>query len=185
MKHLEGTTSYTKADALSEEDIAREEGIARKVGAGALLVMAATVGYNYLIPENQEPAVEQPSPAAVAEQNAVDYVGAVHNDPSQLDPENTTIITIEEGDSINGAAKRAAEKMAKKEGWDAEQKNLNNGIINETADAVLAQASESLGYAVSVQPGDTVVMVKKDVNGGTGEFFPVGFGEELAQHSEK
>lgn len=184
MKHAAERTSRTQTDSLSLKEITRQEDTARKIGAGALAVMAGILSYN-LTTWDQEPA-EQQNPAASAEQGAVALVDAVYKNPDLLDSAEVTPVTILEGDSVSSVAQRAAREHAEQAGWDAEQKNLNQGVINKTSDEVLGNSRESRGYSVSVQPGDTVMMVEKDTNGdGTGEFFPVGFGEDLAKRTEQ
>ena len=111
------------------------------------------------------------NPAATAEQNAVDFVNAVHENPSVLDDKDTSTVTLEDGDSVNSATQRAAEQ----EGWSADQKNLNIGVIAEASQEVRHTNSEKTGTAYNISKvGDTVTVVREDVNGdGTKEFFPV------------
>ena len=115
------------------------------------------------------------NPAATAEQNAVDFVNAVHENPSVLDDKDTSAVTLEDGDSVNSATQRAAEEVGEQEGWSADQKNLNIGVIAEASQEVRHTNSEKTGTAYNISKvGDTVTVVREDVNGdGTKEFFPV------------
>ena len=113
------------------------------------------------------------NPAATAEQNAVDFVNAVHENPSVLDDKDTATVTLEDGDSVNSATQRAAEEVGEREGWSADQKNLNIGVIAKASQEVRHTNSEKTAYNIS-KVGDTVTVVREDVNGdGTKEFFPV------------
>lgn len=184
MKHAAERTPHTQTGSLSPEDITRQEKGARVVGGIALITMALTLGSN-LITQNREPA-EQPNPAASAEQGAVALVDAVYENPDLLNSAKVTPVTVLEGDSVSSVAQRAAREHAEQADWDAEQKNLNQGVINKTSDEVLGNSRKSRGYSVSVQPGDTVLIIKEDTNGdGTGEFFPVGLDKDFAKRTEQ
>ena len=115
------------------------------------------------------------NPVATAEQNAVDFVNAVHENPSVLDDKDTSTVTLEDGDSVNSAVQRAAEEVGEREGWSADQKNLNIGVIAEASQEVRHTNSENTGTTYNISKvGDTVTVVREDVNGdGTKEFFPV------------
>lgn len=115
------------------------------------------------------------NPAATAEQNAVDFVNAVHENPSVLDDKDTATVTLEDGDSVNSAVQRAAEEVGEREGWSADQKNLNIGVIAEASQEVRYASSENTGITHTISKvGDTVTVVRADVNGdGIKELFPV------------
>lgn len=115
------------------------------------------------------------NPAAVAEQNAVDFVNAVHENPSVLDDKDTSTVTLEDGDSVNSATQRAAKEVGEREGWSSDQENLNIGVIAKASQEVRHTNSEKTGTAYNISKvGDTVTVVREDVNGdGTKEFFPV------------
>ena len=115
------------------------------------------------------------NPAAVAEQNAADLVNAAYKDPSILKSEDTSTVTLEDGDSVRSATQRAAEEVGEREGWSEGQKNLNIGVIAKASQEVRHANSEKTGTAYNISKvGDTVIVARKDVNGdGTKEFFPV------------
>ena len=150
----------------------------KRVRRTAAMLALAVTGFGVgSYPWEGRPSTEAPdSPAAVAEQGAVDFVNAAHENPSVLDDKDTSTVTLEDGDSVNSATQRAAKEVGEREGWSSDQENLNIGVIAKASQEVRHANSEKTGTAYNISKvGDTVTVVREDVNGdGTKEFFPVG-----------
>lgn len=168
-----------KNEQLPETSFAKKEkienGFRKFVGMTAIGATGLAVGLAFHPYESGADTSTSNNPAAVAEQNAADLVNAVHENPSVLDDKDTSTVTLEDGDSVNSATQRAAEEVGEQEGWSADQKNLNIGVIAEASQEVRHTNSEKTGTAYNISKvGDTVTVVREDVNGdGTKEFFPV------------
>ena len=164
-------------ERLPETSLAEKEKAGKRVrGAAAMLALAVTgFGVGSYPWEGRSGTPTPDNPVATAEQNAVDFVNAVHENPSVLDDKDTSTVTLEDGDSVNSAVQRAAEEVGEREGWSADQKNLNIGVIAEASQEVRHTNSENTGTTYNISKvGDTVTVVREDVNGdGTKEFFPV------------
>lgn len=168
-----------KNERLPETSFAKTEkiknGLRKLVGMTAIGATGLAVGLAFHPYESGADTSTSNNPAAVAEQNAVDFVNAVHENPSVLDDKDTSTVTLEDGDSVNSATQRAAEEVGEREGWSEGQKNLNIGVIAEASQEVRHTNSEKTGTTYNISKvGDTVIVARKDVNGdGTKEFFPV------------
>ncbi len=159
-----------KNERLPETSFAKKE--TKENGSRKLVEMAVmgaaglAIGLTFHPYESGPDTSTSNNPAAVAEQNAADLVNAAYKDPSLLESKDTSTVTLEDGDSVNSATQRAAEEFGEREGWSADQKNLNIGVIAEASQEVRP-------YNIS-KVGDTVTVVREDVNGdGIKEFFPV------------
>ena len=166
-----------KNERSPETSFAEKEKASKRVRRTAAMLALAVTGFGVgSYPWEGRSGTPTPdNPAATAEQNAVDFVNAVHENPSVLDDKDTSTVTLEDGDSVNSATQRAAEEVGEQEGWSADQKNLNIGVIAEASQGVRHANSEKTGTAYNISKvGDTVIVARKDVNGdGTKEFFPV------------
>ena len=160
-----------------ETNFAKKETIENRLRktVGMLAIGATGLGLGLYPWEGRSNAKTPDSPAAVAEQGAVDFVNAAYKDPSLLEGKDTSTVTLEDGDSVNSATQRAAEEVGEREGWSADQKNLNIGVIAEASQEVRYASSENTSTTYNISKvGDTVTVVREDVNGdGIKEFFPV------------
>lgn len=161
-------TSFAKKEKI-------ENGLRKLVGMAAIGTTGLAVGLAFHPYESGPDTSTSNNPAAVAEQNAADLVNAAYKDPSLLESKDTSTVTLEDGDSVNSATQRAAEEFGEREGWSADQKNLNIGVIAEASQEVRHTNSENASTAYNISKvGDTVTVVREDVNGdGIKEFFPV------------
>ena len=157
-------------ERLPETSLAEKEKAGKRVRRTAAMLALAVTGFGLgSHPWESRPSTEAPdSPAAVAEQGAVDFVNAAHENPSLLGPEKTFSVDLQDGDSVNSAAQRAAEEVGEQEGWSAAQINLNIGVVTEASQEVLDNSE------YKIPPKEfTVTMVEKDTNGdGKKEVFP-------------
>lgn len=164
-------------ERLPETSLAEKEKAGKRVRRAAAMLALAVTGFGVgSYPWEGRSGTPTPdNSVATAEQNAVDFVNAVHENPSVLDDKDTSTVTLEDGDSVNSAVQRAAEEVGEREGWSADQKNLNIGVIAEASQEVRHTNSENTGTTYNISKvGDTVTVVREDVNGdGTKEFFPV------------
>lgn len=159
-----------KNERLPETSFTEKEKAGKRVRRTAAMLALAVTGFGVgSYPWEGRSGTPTPdNPAATAEQNAVDFVNAVHENPSLLGPEKTLSVDLQDGDSVNSAAQRAAEKVGEQEGWSADQINLNIGVVTEASQEVLDNSK------YKIPPKEfTVTMVEKDTNGdGKKEVFP-------------
>lgn len=161
-----------KNERLPETSFAKKEkignGFRKFVGMIAMGATGLAGGLAFHPYESGADTSTSNNPAAVAEQGAVDFVNAAHENPSLLGPEKTFSVDLQDGDSVNSAAQRAAEEVGEQEGWSADQINLNIGVVTEASQEVLDNSK------YKIPPKEfTVTMVEKDTNGdGKKEVFP-------------
>ena len=159
-----------KNERSPETSFAKKEKIENRLRktVGMLAIGVTGLGLGLYPWEGRSSAEAPDSPAAVAEQGAVDFVNAAHENPSLLGPEKTFSVDLQDGDSVNSAAQRAAEEVGEQEGWSANQINLNIGVVTEASQEVLDNSE------YKIPPKEfTVTMVEKDTNGdGKKEVFP-------------
>ena len=123
-----------KNERLPETSFAKKEKIENRLRktVGMLAIGITGLGLGLYPWEGRSSAEAPDNPAAVAEQGAVDFVNAAHENPSLLGPEKTFSVDLQDGDSVNSAAQRAAEEVGEQEGWSAGQINLNIGVVRKS-----------------------------------------------------
>ena len=120
-----------KNERLPETSLAEKGKAGKRVRRTAAMLALAVTGFGVgSYPwEGRSGTPTLNNPAATAEQNAVDFANAVHENPSVLDDKDTSTVTLEDGDSVNSATQRAAEEVGEQEGWSADQKNRSEDVV--------------------------------------------------------
>lgn len=138
----------------------REKLITTAVAIG--LSTAALTGCG--IGDYRASSAENPDPAAVAEQKAVNLVGEYREHPEKFDESAIVRVEVPKGGSVNGAATAYADRYGEEQGWTGSQRDLEHGVINQAAAEI----------SVVPQSGAEVVMCHVDLNGdGTVDVTPV------------